>query len=143
MMLRDFDWKNPSWVNLFITIPWGIGVLVAVQAWSADHQIAQRQRTTTGMIAEHITGRSDRYRYKFSVDAANFEGSSGSDDRHIIGDQVTVFYDASDPNTNALRDYGVLAVTDLGLVPLLLTGIGGVSWCIWYVLRQKKASSGP
>jgi hypothetical protein len=56
----------------------------------------------------------------------NFEGSSGSDDRHNIREQVTVFCDLTDPNKNALRDYRDLAIRNFALVPFALTGIGGL-----------------
>jgi hypothetical protein len=71
MKRRDFDWTNPSWENLFIAIPWGIGVLAAVFAWTADHNIAQREQTTMGVITDHKAGRSDRYQYSFSVNGTN------------------------------------------------------------------------
>ena len=96
------SWANPTWGNLLITLPWGIGILVAVFGWSADHIIAKRERTTIGVVTAHKASRSDRYLYTFSVNGEKLEGSSGADDRHNVGDQVTVFYDPIDPNMSVL-----------------------------------------
>ena len=137
-MKNDFDWKNPSWTNLLITLPWGIGVLAAFFGWSADHTIAKREGTAIGVITAHKASRSDRYSYTFSVKGEKLEGSSGADDRHNIGDQVTVFYDPTDLNKNDLRDYKDLAVRNFALVPFALTGIAGISWYIWYARRCNK-----
>jgi hypothetical protein len=64
-MKNDFDWKNPSWTNLFITLPWGIGVLAAFFGWSADHTIAKREGKAIGVITAHKASRSDCYSYTF------------------------------------------------------------------------------
>jgi hypothetical protein len=132
------SWANPTWGNLPITLPWGIGVLAAVFGWSADHTIAKRERTAIGVITAHKASRSDRYLYTFSVNGEKLEGSSGADDRHNVGDQVTVFYDPIDPNKSDLRDYKDLAIRNFGLVPFALTGIAGIAWYIWYARSRNK-----
>jgi hypothetical protein len=137
-MRKDFDWVNPSWANLFITLPWGIGILAAVFGWSADHAIAKREGTTIGVITAHTKSRSDRYQYTFSVNGEKLDGSSGADDQHNIGDRVTVFYDPVDPNKNDLRDYKDLAVRNFALVPFMLPGIAGITWYIWYARTRNK-----
>jgi hypothetical protein len=76
--------------------------------------------------------------YTFSVNGEKLEGSSGADDRHNVGDQVTVFYDPIDPNKSDLRDYKDLALRNFGLVPFALTGIAGITWYIWYARSRNK-----
>ena len=117
--------------NLLITLPWGICILAAVFGWSADHTIAKRERTTNGVITAHQASRSDRYQYTFSVNGEKLGGSSGADDRHNAGEEVTVFYDPIDPNKSDLRDYKDLALRNFALVPFALTGIAGIAWYIW------------
>lgn len=137
-MKKDFDWRNPSWTNLFITLPWAIGVLAAVLGWSADHTIAKRERTTLGVITAHKASRADRYLYTFSVNGDKIEGSGGAVDRYNIGDRVTVFYDPNDPNKNGLTDYKDVALGNFALVPFALTGIAGVAWYPWHAQRRNK-----
>jgi hypothetical protein len=135
------SWANPTWGNLLITLPWGIGILAAVLGWSADHTIAKRERTTTGVITAHKASRSDRYLYTFSANGEKLEGSSGADDQHNVGDQVTVFYDPIDPNKSDLRDYKDLALRNFALVPFALIGIAGITWYIWYARSRNKPIS--
>ena len=132
------SWVNPTWGNLLITLPWGIGILAAVLGWSADQTIAKRERTTIGVITAHKASRSDRFLYTFSVNGKKLEGSSGADDRLNVGDQSTVFYDPIDPNKSDLRDYKDLALRNFGLVPFALIGIAGISWYIWYARSRNK-----
>lgn len=140
-MKTDFDWKNPTWTNLFITLPWGIGLLAAVLGWSADHEIAKRERMSVGVITGQQSGRVIQYHYTFSADGKTLEGSNSSDERRKIGEQVEVFYDPADPSKNALVDYKDLAIRNFGLAPWLLTVIGGVAWYIWYTRSRDKPVS--
>jgi len=132
------SWANPTWGNLLITLPWGIGILAAVLGWNADHAIAKRERTTIGAITAHKASRRDRYLYSFSVNGEKHEGSSGADDRHNVGDQVPVFYDPIDPNKSDLRDYKDSALRNFAFVPFALTGIAGITWYIWFARRRHK-----
>ena len=132
------SWVNPTWGNLLITLPWGIGILAAVLGWSADQTIAKRERTTIGVITAHKASRSDRFLYTFSVNGKKLEGSSGADDRLNVGDQSTVFYDPIDPNKSDLRDYKDLALRNFALVPFAVTGIAGITCYIWYARSRNK-----
>ena len=139
MKRPSFDsWANPTWGNLLITLPWEICILAAVFGWSADHTIAKRERTTNGVIAAHQASRSGRYQYTFSVNGQRLEGSSGADDRHNVGEEVTVFYDPIDPDKSDLRDYQDLALRNFALVPFALTAIAGIAWYIWYARSRNK-----
>jgi hypothetical protein len=54
-----------------------------------------------------------------------------------IGQQVLVFYDPADPNTNALTDFAELGTRSLDPAPLLLFGIGAVAFLI---VRRRRMS---
>ena len=141
-----FDtWRNPSWWNLAIVLPWALGLIFLVRTGVSDLKISKRQQTTQGTITVHDAPNHDRYGYVFSVAGKPYTGWESPRRAPLhVGAQVLVYYDPKDPSSNALTDFGDLSSDEFGPVPLLLFGIGGVAYLILRLRAsvRKKAFDG-
>jgi len=141
-VINDKDYSGGSrkkrlpWWSLFIVTPWLIGAALGIYGWHRDRMISQRQQTTSGTILTHEPGNHNRYGYNFSLSDKLYSGwYIPQNNEPTIGQQVTVYYDPIDPTTNALDDFGELALRDLGPVPFEILGsvfvfvvIVGIRW---------------
>ena len=133
---RSGAWARPSWWNLLIVLPWTIGLLVMMNEWRVDRQIAGRQRTASGVITAHEPANHNQYRYEFEVDGKSYTGLEGPKGREFdIGKTVVVYYDPENPSKNALTDFHDLELESVGPVPAILIGIGTVVAFIFYARR--------
>jgi len=129
--VRLFDryWGRPSWWNLFVTLPWAMGLVFFIYAGLSERAIAQRERTTEGRITQHEPQNHNRYGYTFSVNGRPYHGwttpQEGSS--FAVDQQVIVFYDSRDATRNALTDFNELSLGAFGPIPILLFGIGAVA----------------
>lgn len=131
------DWSHPSWWSLLIALPWTVGLVLMINEWRTDGQIASRQQTTSGVVTAHDPANHNQYGYKFDVEGRSYTGWEGPKGRELaIGDTVMVYYDRENPNKNALTDFHELGTASLGPVPLLLFGIGTVGLFIFYTRRR-------
>ena len=125
-------WRNPSWWMMLIAFPWMIGVLFLAGSCIRDRTIASRERTVRGTITVHQPSNHDRYGYSFAVRGRNYSGwEIPREKSYEIGQEVTVFYDREDPDTNALTEFAELGEETAGPVPLLLVGIGALAVFIY------------
>jgi hypothetical protein len=138
----DRTWNHPSWWNLLIVLPWGLGVALAIHEWSVDRTVAKREKITNGTITGHEPANHNRYGYSFSVNGKSYSGweSPRKEEPHI-GQQVTVFYDPVDPTKNALTDFAELETNSLGPVSMLLLGMGAVALFIRYRRRRARSAT--
>lgn len=121
-------WNPPSWWNLLVVLPWAIGLVLMVNEWRTDNQIAARQRTTSGVITAHAPTNHNQYAYKFEVEDKSYTGWEGPKGRELaIGETVMVYYDPENPNKSALTDFHELGTASVGPIPLILFGIGTVA----------------
>jgi hypothetical protein len=130
-------WIRSSWRNLLIVLPWTIGLILMINEWRVDSQIALRQRTTSGVVTAHDPANHNQYGYRFEVEGKFYAGWEGPRGRELgIGKTVVVYYDPENPNKNALTDFHELGVESVGPVPLILFGISAVALCIFYMRRN-------
>src|SRR5689334_21273141 len=97
-----------SWWRGFIVLPWVIGACFMVFESLHARDVASRQQKTIGEITAHDPANHSRYGYAFAVQGRLYSGWQVPEGRGDwkIGQQVVVYYDAADPSTNALRDFG-------------------------------------
>ena len=132
----DQTWRNPSWWNLLVVLPWTIGLVFLIYEWKLDRAVAERQQTTQGRITVHEPSNHNRYGYVFTVNGRSYTGwQSPRAGEFEIGKQVVVYYDPKDPAKNALTDFSELSIQSLGPVPLLMFGIGAVAV---FILRRRR-----
>jgi hypothetical protein len=82
--------------------------------------VANRERETTCLITAHETSNHNHYRYSFTVSERQYTGISQSPTGGgIVGEQMKVYFDSHDPNTNSLEDFSVTSQRDFGPLPLL------------------------
>ena len=123
-------------------LPWTIGVILLIYQWNMDRDMATRQQTTQGVITAHEPSNHNRYGYVFTVNGKSFTGwESPGKDGLEIGRRVLVYYDPVDPNKNALTEFGDKGLNNLSPVPMMLFGIGAVTWYIMAQRRRIRASS--
>jgi hypothetical protein len=67
-------WKNPSWWNPLILLPWALGGVWAVSEYCVDRRIAIREKTATGVITVHDQPNHNRYGYTFVVNGQSYAG---------------------------------------------------------------------
>jgi hypothetical protein len=71
-----------------------------------DSEIASRQATAVGQIVAHEPDNHNRYGYKFRIDGREYTGwETPAKAEPKMGQSVTIYYDASNPDENALTDY--------------------------------------
>jgi Protein of unknown function (DUF3592) len=134
------SWENPTWWYLLVLLPWTLGAIFAIYQWNVDRRIATREQTTQGVITAHEPANHNRFGYAFSVDGKRFTGweSPGKDELEI-GRSVLVYYDPINPSRNALTEFREKGVNSLGPVPLILFGIGAVTWYLKTQRRKRLA----
>ena len=131
-----FNWQNPSWVLLLIVLPWAAGIVYSLYEWRLDSAIAARQQTTNGTITAHEPANHNRYGYVFSMSGGTYRGWEYPQKReYSIGEQVTVYYDPTNPSRSSLTEFDELSLRAFGPVPLLLFGTGGVAF---YIYKRRK-----
>ena len=130
-------WARPSWLNILVALPWAIGLAFLLYASRAERLIAERQKTTYGVVTSHEPANHDRYGYVFSINGQTYHGwEIPTKTEFEMGQQVVVYYDPIEPATNALTDLYEMSLGELGPVPLLVFGIGAVA--IFIFLRRRK-----
>jgi hypothetical protein len=130
-------WRNPSWWNLSIVMPWVLGAIFGLYRWGVNSSVAARERTVSGVITAHDPRNHDRYGYTFIVDGKSYRGWEIPEHAEpIMGQQVIVYYDPVDPTLSALTDFHELKWSFIGLVPLALIGAGTVARLIFVKRRQ-------
>lgn len=135
-------WENPSWWRLYVALPWTLGVILGVYQWNVNRHIASREQTTQGIITAHEPENHNRFGYSFTVAGRRFTGwDSPVDDGLEIGRSVLVYYDPANPDTNALTEFGERGLSSLGPAPLLLFGVGTISWLITTRRRKLRRDS--
>ena len=142
IVARTSRTSRPSWWNLLVVLPWTIGLVLIIFETRINTQIAERQRTTSGIITAHEPGNHNQYGYRFEVDTKSYMGwQSPKDNELAIGKTVTVYYDPHDPRKNALTDFHEVATLGMGPAPMLLFGIGAVVLLIFYGRRRRSRST--
>ena len=135
-------WENPPWWNLLVALPWTIGVILFVYQWNVDRGIAKREQTTQGVITAHEPANHDRFGYAFNVNGKSFTGwESPGKDQLEVGRPVLVYYDPLNPSNNALTEFGDRGLKTLGPVPMMLFGIGAITWYIFAQRRRNRIGS--
>jgi len=131
-------WQNPSRWAYLILAPWVIGaVFMTYQSRHLDH-VAGRQRTVEGTIVSHEPQNHDRYIYEFNVGGRVYQGWDSPPSRPLtLGEKVQVYYDPTDPETNALEDFAELSLNAFGPVPLIVFAILGVLGTIFTIRRRR------
>ena len=118
-------WRHPSWWTLLMLFPWMIGTVLSIRAWRVKLDTGLHQETVRGTIIGHEPRNHNSYGYEFLVHGRTFKGwDSPLDYEPTLGQEVTVYFDSRDPNSNALTDFSQLAMRDLGPVPLTVLGTG-------------------
>lgn len=138
--------RRPSWSNALIVLPWLIGVVWMLYEACGYRDAATRQHTTSGIITAHDPGNHDRYGYSFCVGGRAYYGWDvpRNTEKWRIGQQVTVYYDATDPTTNSLRDFHPEFLEVIRPVPLLIVGITSTLMIIFFLrLRASPTNSSP
>lgn len=130
-------WKPPSWRNIFITLPWVIGLIFSICGFVSDRAIAGRERMTHGIIRTHEPANHDRFGYEFSVNEKRYNGWQIPSREFEIGQQVLVYYDPHDPTTNSLDSFAEAADRNLG--PALCCAFGiAVAAAIIFATRRSR-----
>src|SRR5579871_4881015 len=118
-------WRNPSWWNLLIFLPWVLGVAFCAYEYNVDRTIAAREQTVTGIVTAHEPAKHNRYGYTFVVQGKQYNGwETPQHAEPVIGQQVLVYYDTLNPKKNALTGFDELSTGSLGPIPFVLVGIG-------------------
>ena len=130
-------WHRPSWWNLLIVTPWVLGAALSIYWWRTDRAIAHRQQTAQGTVLTHEPHNHDRYGYSFSLNGKSYSGWQVPNDKlePSVGQQVTVYYDPTDPSISALMNYHELSLRRLGPVPFLIGGSGFVA--LFILVRRR------
>jgi hypothetical protein len=138
-------WAHPSWWNLLVVLPWAIGAVWCVWTWRTDRAIAERQETTQGIITAHEPANHNQYVYMFSASGKSYTGRESPRKQKLeVGEQVVVYYDPFNPAKNALTDFAEPSIENLGPLPVLVAGIGGLAVFIFVRRRTNRpASDGP
>jgi hypothetical protein len=100
-------WSRPlSWWNFLALGPVLLLLIPSVyNAWK-DAQIAKRQQTTVGIIDGYDPPNHNQYSYTFSANGHRFTGwDSPSHHDFSLGQQITVYYDPTDPPGNSAYDF--------------------------------------
>lgn len=128
-------WSNLLKRYLFLMILWLYAVIGMVLPLMANHQIALREKTTTGAIVGHDAANRHTSVYVFSIDKNVYTGQEVGSEHTKIGEQVVVYYDPDDPEKNRLKDFEEEALGFLGIlsVVLILSGAG-----IFFLLKQRR-----
>jgi hypothetical protein len=118
---------------LFITLPWVIGVVFIFSDSRRMDAVANRQQTARGLVTAYERSNHNQYRYTFTAQGKQYGGISQSPtDSAIVGGQIQVYFDPRDPTTNSLEDFSTRSRRDMGMLPFLALGIGGVAAFILY-----------
>jgi hypothetical protein len=116
--------------------------MLFIYQWKVDRAIATREQTTQGVITAHETENHNRFGYAFTVNGKSFTGwESPGKEGLDIGQPVLVYYDPLNPSKNALTEFGDRGLNSLGPVPMMLFGIGAVTWYITARRRKIRANS--
>lgn len=68
------SWRNSSWFNLMIVMPFALGAIFLIWCWNIDRQIAVREQTAVGTITAHEPANRNRYGYTFVVEGKSYTG---------------------------------------------------------------------
>lgn len=138
----DPSWDNPTWWNPLVVVPWLLGLAFLTYSAISHHIVADRQRTTQGIVTAHETANHDQYRFAFSVDGQKYDGLGRAGKEKLeIGERVVIYYDPRNPSKNALKSFETLSLEDFGPIPALLLGIGVVAWMINNARRRRSSLS--
>ena len=103
---------------------------------AACRAIAARQQSTPGTITAHEPSNHDRYGYVYSLDGKAYHGwEIPQRTEYKIGEQVTVYYDPTDPTRGSLAGFEELSLREFGPVPFLLLGTAVIVF-IFYKRRK-------
>ncbi len=139
--IRVQPWSRPSWWNLLIALPWLLFTSLLIHQWIVDRVVAERQKTALGTITAHERSNHNQNRYNFSVSGMTYVGlDSARKGAPQIGQQVLVYYDPTDPATNALTDFARLNDDSLAAVPMALLMTGIVALYIFAKRRENRAA---
>jgi hypothetical protein len=136
-------WKNPSWWNLLIALPWALGVVLFIYLWNLNRDIASREQSVEGVVTARDTENHNRYIYSFVVDRKSHTGQDIP--RHadpVVGQPVLVYYDPRNPEKNALTDFDELSDSSLGPALFAVIGIGTVVAVVFVRRRQFRKQIG-
>jgi hypothetical protein len=125
------DWNPPSWWNLLVTVPWGIGLIFFLCSSVSDQAIAGREQTTYGIIRTHEPANHNRFGYEFSVNGKSYSGSDIPARGYEIGQRVPVYYDPLDPTMSSLDSFAGPADQSLGGALLCAVGTTAVAVIIF------------
>jgi hypothetical protein len=134
-------WGRPSWWHLLIALPWTIGLFFFLHSSATDRAIADRERTTYGIVRTNEPANHDRYGYDFVVNGKLYTGwQIPSREEFTIGQRVLVYYDPLDPTKSTLNSYADTAENVQGPVVFCAFGITAVAIFI-FVRRRTTAQS--
>ena len=133
------QWSRAGRWRALLALPWALGFALLSIESTQYHTAAKRQRIVPGQITKHEPANHNSYVYVFSVDGRSFVGRESPVKNELsIGQQVSVYYDAQNPNRNSLKDLDDVAMERFGPTPVLFAGI-----CIWVVYFVRKREPAP
>lgn len=94
-----------------------------------ERAIATHQKSIDGVITAHEPQNHNRYGYQFFIDGKRHSGwEIPQKTDYKIGQKVDVYYDPQNPDKSSLTNFNELSTRSAGPVPLLLIGVGIVTF---------------
>lgn len=127
---------------MVVFVPLLLGVFLSVYYWNFFGEVAERQGTAVGIITAHEERNHNQFRYTFSLNGRSYSGLGHPRRKDPqIGQQIVVYYDASNPSTNDLTDFAELSATSLGPGCFIVMVICGAA--IYIFVERRKSRSLP
>jgi hypothetical protein len=134
-------WDPPSWRNLFITLPWAIGLVFFLYSSASDHRVAGREQIAYGTIRTHEPANHNRFGYAFSVGGKSYTGWQIPISEYSIGQPVRVYYDPIDPTKSSLNSFSESSDRILGPSLFCAFGIVAVVLVIYLMRRDHERNN--
>ena len=139
---RQIETRRPTWWNVLIALPWLIGVLMLMHSCAQERAIATHQKSIDGVITAHEPQNHNRYGYQFFIDGKRHSGwEIPQKTDYKIGQKVDVYYDPQNPDKSSLTNFNELSTRSAGPVPLLLIGVGIVTFLMAKIVARSKKSA--
>ena len=131
-------WRNPTWWNLLVLVPWVLGLFFSLYQWQLFRAIATRERESGAVVTSHKQTNHNRYGYTFDVDGHTYTGwNTPIHTEPQIGQHIAIYYDPQHPEKSSMRHFSENSLSSFGPIPLLLFGTGGLAGLILWKRRTK------
>jgi hypothetical protein len=125
-----------------VAAPFAFGLVFVSFNAHRYHAIAERQQTALGSVTAYDPSNHNPCTYTFEVRGNQYSGkwSSPTETAHV-GQRVQVYFEGSDPATNALEDFESAGRRQRGMQSFLTLGICGVIGLILYSKSRSTVAS--